>query len=106
MRVFLAALAVLGAFGHSLAGQTATLPRLGVNISRSFAYTCPANDATCAPYVDYSGIPAYAYTDAQGQRTPFANWVRDSALPSLTSQGFRDLRIFFSPGVDVAFDGC
>ncbi len=93
-------------FTAACAAQTATLPRLGVNISRSFAYTCPPTDSTCAPYVDYSAIPAYAYTDAQGQRTPFSNWVRDQALPALTSQGFRELRLFFSPGVDFTCGNC
>jgi hypothetical protein len=85
---------------------TAQAPHLGVNISRGFAYTCPATDSTCSAYVDYSGIPAYAYTDAQGQRTPFANWVRDQALPPLSAAGFTTLRIFFSPGADMACDGC
>jgi hypothetical protein len=101
MRLASAAFAMLCAC--LLAAQT---PHLGVNISRGFAYTCPATDSTCSPYVDYSGIPAYAYTDAQGQRTPFANWVRDQALPPLHTAGFATLRIFFSPGPDMACDVC
>ncbi|GEM_PF-7004716 len=86
--------------------QLPVQPKLGVNVSRGFEYTCPANDATCSPYVDYSGIPAFAYTDSQGQRTPFANWVRDQALPPLHAQGFSILRIFFSPGSDVSCPSC
>jgi hypothetical protein len=89
-----------------LAAQTATLPRLGVNISRSFVYTCQPGDPTCSPYVEYSGIPAYAYTDSRGQRTAFANWVRDQALPALKTSGLSLLRIFFSPGGDMACQGC
>jgi hypothetical protein len=92
--------------GSHLAAQAPATPRLGVNISRGFAYTCPATDSTCSPYVDYAAIPAYSYTDAQGQRTPFANWVRDQALPPLKSAGMSVLRIFFSPGADMACHGC
>jgi len=103
VRVLLAA-ALLCAV--ELPAQTVAQPRLGVNISRSFVYACPATDATCSPYVEYSAIPAYAYTDSQGNRTPFANWVRDQALPTLSASGLSVLRIFFSPGGDVSCNVC
>src|SRR5260221_4075374 len=82
------------------------LPKLGANIGWSFVYTCPINDANCAPYVEYAAVPAYAYTDRQGNRTSFANWVRDTALPDLKAKGMVFIRMFFSPGTDVGCQGC
>src|SRR5690349_14353503 len=98
MKLFVFLFVAVSTWTWSLAAQTATLPKLGANISRSFAYTCPPTDTSCSPYVDYSGVPAYAYTDSQGQRTAFANWVRDQQLPALRAAGLSILRIFFSPG--------
>ncbi len=86
--------------------QSADLPRFGVNIGWGFIYTCPASDSSCAPGVEYTVVPAFAYTDAQGQRTAFANWVSGTALADLRNKGMRFLRIFFSPGTDVACAGC
>lgn len=86
--------------------QTADVPALGVNIAWGFVFTCPAGDPTCAPNVEYSALAAYAYTDAQGNRTRFADWVRNVALPSLRVSDLRTLRMFFSPGTDVGCTAC
>lgn len=87
--------------------QTTDLPGRGVNIAWGFVYACPAvGDPTCAPNVEYSALAAYAYTDPQGNRTAFANWVRDVALPWLAADNLRFLRMFFTPGTDVGCAGC